>query len=252
MSVIGMRALRMSIVILSDIHSNLESFQAVIRDFSEEQVDQVLFLGDIVGYGADPDRCIETLRGLAPRVVAGNHDWAAVGLTDTGYFNPVAEAAVTWTADIITADHAAFLRTLPLSLSLPGILLVHATPHQPEAWNYIFSPDDAATCFKYFDQQLCFTGHSHYPTAFVRDQEGTVSVIRDSTFTLLDSCRYLINVGSVGQPRDGDPRAAYGIYKPEESSFILRRVPYDIRRTQKKIRAAGLPSFLASRLAEGR
>jgi diadenosine tetraphosphatase ApaH/serine/threonine PP2A family protein phosphatase len=241
----------MSMVILSDIHSNLESFQAVLKDLSHEQVDQVLFLGDIVGYAADPDQCIEILRGLTPHIVAGNHDWAAVGLTEIGYFNPMAQAAVEWTAGIITADHASFLKDLPLTGCLPGILLVHATPYQPEAWDYIFSPDDAAQCFRHCDQKICFTGHSHYPISFAKDQEGNISVIRDSTFTLLDSCRYLINVGSVGQPRDGDPRAAYGIYKPEDATFSLKRVPYDIKRTREKIIAAGLPSFLASRLTEG-
>jgi diadenosine tetraphosphatase ApaH/serine/threonine PP2A family protein phosphatase len=242
----------MSTVILSDIHSNLESFQAVLKDISHEQVDQVLFLGDVVGYAADPDGCIEVLRGLAPYMVAGNHDWAAVGLTDTGYFNPMARAAVEWTAGVITSDHAAFLKDLPLTKDLSGMMLVHATPYQPEAWDYIFSLDDAAQCFRHCDQQICFTGHSHYPISFVQDQEGNISVIQNSTLTLLDACRYLINVGSVGQPRDGDPRAAYGIYKPEEATFSLKRVPYDIKRTREKIIAAGLPPFLASRLAEGR
>ena len=242
----------MSIVILSDIHSNLESFQAVLQDFSRERVDQVLCLGDVVGYAADPDQCIETLRGLTSHVVAGNHDWAAVGLTDIGYFNPVARAAIEWTASSITADHSAYLKGLPLTLCLRGMLLVHATPCQPESWDYIFSLDDAAMSFHHFDQQVCLTGHSHYPIAFAQDKEGTISVIWDSTFTLLESHRYLINVGSVGQPRDGDARAAYAIYKPEEASFTLRRVSYDITRTQGKIVAAGLPSFLAARLAAGR
>ncbi len=242
----------MSIVILSDIHSNLEAFKAVLTDLAQEQVDQVLFLGDIVGYAADPDQCIEILRGLTPQAVAGNHDRAAVGLADTAYFNPVARVAVEWTAGIITADHAAFLKTLPLTASLPGMLLVHATPYRPERWNYVFSLEDAAQCFRHCEQPICFTGHSHYPMFFVQDRQGIISVIRDLTFTLLDSCRYLINVGSVGQPRDGDPRAAYGIYKPEEASFHIKRVPYDIKRTQEKIIAAGLPPFLAERLTEGR
>ena len=242
----------MSTVILSDIHSNLEAFQAVLQDISHEQVDQVLFLGDIVGYAADPGPCIETLRGLTPHMVAGNHDWAAVGLTDIVYFNPVARAAIEWTAGSITAEHASFVKGLPLTRSLPGMLLVHATSYQPEAWDYIFSLDDAAQCFRNCDQQICFTGHSHYPISFTQDETGDISVIGSASFTLLDSCRYIINAGSVGQPRDGDPRAAYGIYNPEEASFHIKRVPYDIKRTQEKIIAAGLPSFLASRLAEGR
>jgi diadenosine tetraphosphatase ApaH/serine/threonine PP2A family protein phosphatase len=242
----------MGMVILSDIHSNLEALQAVLKDISHEQVDQVFCLGDIVGYAADPGQCIEILRGLTPHMVAGNHDWAAVGLTDAGYFNPGARAAVEWTAGIITADHAACLKGLPLTGSVPGMLLVHATPCHPQAWDYIFSLDDASQSFAHCDQQICFTGHSHCPISFVQDREGNISVIRESTFTLLDSCRYIINVGSVGQPRDGDPRTAYGIYKPEDASFRLKRVPYDIKRAQEKIIAAGLPSFLAARLAAGR
>jgi diadenosine tetraphosphatase ApaH/serine/threonine PP2A family protein phosphatase len=242
----------MSIIILSDIHSNLEAFQAVLQDIAHERVDQVLFLGDIVGYTADPGECIEILRGLAPHMVAGNHDWAAVGLTNIDYFNPVARAAIEWTAGIISADHATFLKNLPLTRSLPDMLLVHATPYQPEAWDYIFSLDDAAQCFRHGDHQICFTGHSHYPISFMQDRGGDISVIRSNSFTLLDSCRYLINVGSVGQPRDGDPRAAYGVYKPEEASFHIKRVHYDIKRTREKIIAAGLPPFLAERLQEGR
>jgi diadenosine tetraphosphatase ApaH/serine/threonine PP2A family protein phosphatase len=242
----------MSIIILSDIHSNLEAFQAVLKDMAHEQVDQVLFLGDIVGYAADPGPCIETLRGLTPHVVAGNHDWAAVALTDADYFNPEARAAVEWTAEHITDDHTSFLKALPLTRRLPGMLLVHATPYGPDAWHYIFYLDDASRSFMHFEQQICFTGHSHYPISFARDHEGRISVIRDSSYTLLDSYRYLINVGSVGQPRDGDPRAAYGIYNPEDASFHIKRVPYDIKRTREKIIAAGLPPFLASRLEEGR
>ena len=242
----------MSIVILSDIHSNLESFQAVLKDCSREEVDRFSFLGDIVGYGADPDPCIETLRGLTSHIVAGNHDWAVAGSTETDYFNPAAQTAVFWTAGTISASNASFLTALPLTISLPGMLLVHATPYQPETWDYIYSLSEASRSFTCFDQQICFTGHSHTPISFVQDEEGTVSVLTGTTFTLHDSCRYLINVGSVGQPRDGDPRAAYGIYNPENASFVLKRVPYDIKRTQEKIRAAGLPTFLASRLAAGR
>jgi len=164
----------------------------------------------------------------------------------------VARAAIKWTAGSITADHAAFLKGLPLTVSLPDILLVHATACQPEAWDYIFSMEDASQCFRHCDQHICFIGHSHYPISFAQDEEGDISVLGSASFTLLDSCRYIINVGSVGQPRDGDPRAAYGIYKPEEASFHIKRVPYDIKRTRGKIIAAGLPPFLAERLEEGR
>jgi diadenosine tetraphosphatase ApaH/serine/threonine PP2A family protein phosphatase len=242
----------MKYALLSDIHSNLEAFQAVINDLESEHVDHVCFLGDIVGYGADPDQCIDLLRGLTSRVVAGNHDWAAVGLTDTTYFNPAAKSAIDWTSEQISPSHRKFLKNLPLTHMLPPIQLVHATPSKPEAWNYLFSLREASDSFNNCEQQICFIGHSHSPVVFVENREGKVSVLPDSSFQVRDEHRYIINVGSVGQPRDDDPRAAYGIYDSEKSSFTLKRVVYPVEDTQKKIVEAGLPPFLASRLSEGR
>ena len=242
----------MKYALLSDIHSNLEAFQSVIEDLEREQVEQVCFLGDIVGYGADPDRCIDLLQGLTSRIVAGNHDWAAVGLTDTTYFNPAAKSAIDWTSEQISPSHRKFLKKLPLTHMLPPIQLVHATPSKPETWDYIFSLREALDGFNHCEQQICFIGHSHSPVAFVENREGKVSLLPDSSFQVRDEHRYIINVGSVGQPRDGDPRAAYGIYDVGDSSFTLKRVAYPIEDTQKKIVEAGLPPFLASRLSEGR
>lgn len=242
----------MKYAILSDVHSNLEAFQAVIKDLSNENIDQAFFLGDIAGYAADPNRCIETLQELTPFVVAGNHDWATVGLTDSSYFNPVAKAAIDWTIRNITASHQEFLKKLPLIQNHHNLTLVHATPYQPAVWNYIFSLDEASHSFHYYDHQICFIGHSHTPVAFEQNEEGRTCVFYDTTFSLRDSRRYIINVGSVGQPRDGDPRAAYGIYNPDDSRFILKRIPYNIERAQKKIIEAGLPHFLALRLASGK
>jgi diadenosine tetraphosphatase ApaH/serine/threonine PP2A family protein phosphatase len=242
----------MKYALLSDIHSNLEAFQAVIKDLEYEQVDHVCFLGDIVGYGADPDQCIDLLQGLTSRVVAGNHDWAAVGLTDTTYFNPVAKSAIDWTSEKISPSHRKFLKTLPLTHLLPPIQLVHATPHKPETWNYIFSLKEALNGFNNCAHPICFIGHSHSPVAFVEKREGKVSLMPDRSFQIRNEHRYIINVGSVGQPRDGDPRAAYGIYDSENTSFTLKRIAYPIEDTQKKIVEAGLPPFLASRLSEGR
>ena len=241
----------MKYAILSDVHSNLEAFQAVLADLSQEKVDQTFFLGDIVGYGADPDQCIELLQGLTTSAIAGNHDWAAIGLTEYTYFNPVARAAIEWTSGNITGEHQEFLKKLPLTQNHHNLTLVHATPYEPEAWHYIFSLEEAHVSFQYHDRQICFLGHSHTPIAFKQNEEGRSSVLPDTTFTLEGSQRYIINVGSVGQPRDGDPRAAYGIYDPDEPCFTLRRIPYNIKRAQEKIIAAGLPHFLAQRLALG-
>ena len=241
----------MKYALLSDIHSNLEAFQAVLQDLAKEKVDDVFFLGDIVGYGADPGRCIELLQELTTHSIAGNHDWAAVGLTGTEYFNPVAKTAIEWTAGKITACQQTFLAQLPLTKNYPPVTLVHATPHHPEAWDYLLSCEEASHSFTNGDQQICFIGHSHTPITFVEDKEGMISVLSDTTFTLKDAHRYIINVGSVGQPRDGNPQAAYGIYHADDARFILKRIPYTIERAQEKIIEAGLPPFLASRLAEG-
>jgi len=241
----------MRYAILSDVHGNLEAFQAVLKDLSQEKIDQDFFLGDIVGYGADPNQCIEILQERTPLVVAGNHDWATVGLTDFSYFNPVAKAAIEWTAREIKVNQQEFLKNLPLIQIQNNLTLVHATPYQPAAWNYIFSLQEASLSFHYYDQQICFIGHSHTPIAFAQNGEGKTHILPDTTFTLKDSHRYIINVGSVGQPRDGDPRAAYGIYNPDDSLFILKRISYDIEGAQKKIIEAGLPHFLALRLALG-
>jgi diadenosine tetraphosphatase ApaH/serine/threonine PP2A family protein phosphatase len=242
----------MKCALLSDIHSNLEAFQAVIKDLECQKVDHVCFLGDIVGYGADPGQCIDLLQNLTHLVVAGNHDWAAVGLTDTTYFNSAAKSAIDWTSEQLSSSHRTFLETLSLTHLLPPIQLAHATPRKPETWDYIFSLKAAADGFTNCEQQICFIGHSHSPVAFVKNRESKVSLLPDSSFQIRDEHRYIINVGSVGQPRDGDPRAAYGIYDSDESSFTLKRVVYPIEETQKKILEAGLPPFLASRLSEGR
>ena len=262
----------MKYALLSDIHSNLEAFQAVVKDLTKEKVDDVFFLGDIVGYGADPVRCIKMLQKLTTHIIAGNHDWAAVGRTETDLFNPVAKTAIEWTALQITPRQQAFLTQLPLIKNYPHSTLVHATPHHPEDWNYLLSLKEASQNFTCGDQHICFIGHSHTPITFVQDhedkinkstiyykkspfvknKEGAISHLHNATFTLKDGHRYIINVGSVGQPRDGNPHAAYGIYHADDARFTLKRIPYAVERAQKKIIAAGLPPFLASRLAEGR
>jgi predicted phosphodiesterase len=241
----------MKYALLSDIHGNVEAFQAVLGNLEREKVDQVFFLGDIVGYGADPEECIKLLEGLTTWVVAGNHDWASVGLTDYSNFNPVAKTAIEWTKRKLSVPYQHYLTHLPLLLTCHNVTLVHASPYHPEEWNYVFSLSEASFNFCCYEQQICFIGHSHRPIAFEQDKEGRIALLSYTSFTLKDSHRYIINVGSVGQPRDGDTRAAYGIYDLDQSRFTLKRIPYDITGAQKKIIEAGLPHFLALRLAEG-
>lgn len=237
--------------IFSDIHSNLEAFQAVLEAFAGERIDRYLFVGDIVGYGASPRECIEELRRLDPVSIAGNHDWAAVELLDTIYFNPHARAAVLWTSQNITNKDKEFLRSLELVSQQERLTLVHGSLCNPEQFRYIFDIPSAEETFALMQTKICFIGHSHVPVIFIK--EG-----RSSTFTFQTEIRlknqwyYIVNTGSVGQPRDGNPKACYVIYDTESEVVRIKRISYDIRRAQDKIIEAGLPRILAERLSLGR
>ena len=237
--------------ILSDIHGNLEAFRAVIQDLRNEGVDQVACLGDVVGYGADPNECLAFLRELTEGVVAGNHDYGAVGLTDIQAFNSAAQAAIQWTREELSGENLAFLRQLPLCRQRGGTTFVHATPHRPHEWNYIFTFPEAEEGFRALAGDLAFVGHSHSPLILAQEAGGEVKVLSPEEATLEESRRHMINVGSVGQPRDNNPRAAYGLYEEVGRKYLLKRVPYDVQGAQKKILKAGLPPFLAERLSRG-
>jgi predicted phosphodiesterase len=237
--------------ILSDVHGNLEALQAVLADLRREGAERIAFLGDAVGYGADPGECLLLLRERAEFLVAGNHDWGAVGLTDVSYFNTAAKSAVLWTAGELAEEDRAFLLRLPLVHQAGGITFVHATPHEPGEWNYIFTYPEAECAFGAWTGELAFFGHSHRPVILAKGGKGSVNSLEGKAAVLEKGSRYIINVGSVGQPRDGNPQAAYGLYDEGERRFLLKRVPYDIPGAQKKIIRAGLPASLARRLAEG-
>jgi diadenosine tetraphosphatase ApaH/serine/threonine PP2A family protein phosphatase len=241
----------MKIAVMSDVHGNLEAFQSVIASFSNHGVEKVMFLGDIVGYGANPNECIELLTSICEDNIAGNHDYAAVGKTDITYFNPHARKAILWTSDVLSQANKRFLAALPLSATLPHGILVHSTPQHPELWDYIISVSEARIHFRNFTQHLCFVGHSHRPGIFMLDRSGAVSFADLASITLKEDSRYIINVGSVGQPRDGNPLASYGLYDTTTQQYRLIRVAYNIALAQQKILAAGLPPFLAERIAVG-
>jgi predicted phosphodiesterase len=242
------------LAVLSDIHGNLEALEAVLDHVEGQSVDQVVCLGDIVGYGADPNLCLDRIRQVARKAVAGNHDYAAVGLTDPSGFNRPAREAIRWTSPMLLHDHRRYLEGLPLTLTIPEVeaTLVHATPSRPEDWYYLFSRVDAVEEFGAFKTLCCFVGHTHLPVVFVEGPGGDVSAGDMDRLQLEEGYRYLINVGSVGQPRDGDPRSAYIVVDWEASMCRLHRVEYDFRKTQNKILQAGLPPILAERLAHGR
>jgi diadenosine tetraphosphatase ApaH/serine/threonine PP2A family protein phosphatase len=236
--------------ILSDVHANLEALRAVLAD-AASRADGLLCLGDSVGYGADPVACIEIVDRRARAIVAGNHEHGVAGLLDLEWFNGWARAAAEWTRQRLDDDHRAWLGALPLSYELGDATLVHASPEAPDEWEYLVTPDDGWAAFPFFATRWCFVGHSHVPGAWSLGSSGPDFEPRPSLVTAEAGRRYLVNVGSVGQPRDRDPRAAYAVWDVEAGRVELRRVPYDVQAARDKILAAGLPRFLADRLAAG-
>ena len=240
----------MRYALISDIHGNLQALRAVLKTLENCQIDQYLCLGDVVGYGANPNECVRLVRNLTDKTVAGNHDYAAVGLTDISNFNPHASEAVRWTARHLSEENKQYLKTLPLWLKVGSSNLVHSTPQRPELWDYILSPYDALTAFSYFEGDICFVAHSHRPMTFIQGPGGLQWDFSDRIQILSDS-RYIINTGSIGQPRDRDPRACFALLDTETSEVRIQRVEYDISGAQAAIRAAGLPEILADRLQYG-
>jgi diadenosine tetraphosphatase ApaH/serine/threonine PP2A family protein phosphatase len=234
--------------ILSDIHGNLEALDAVLGD-AAQRVDTILCLGDIVGYGADPAACVERVADRAHAVVAGNHEHGVTGLLDLGWFNPRARVAAEWTRRRLDGDHRAWLR--PLTFHVDDATLVHASPVHPAEWDYLVSAEDGYEAFAAFATRLCFVGHSHLPGFWSIGSSGPGHEPRGEEIGLERGRRYLVNVGSVGQPRDGDPRAAYAVWDVDAHRVTIRRVPYDLAAARRKILAAGLPRSLAERLSIG-
>jgi predicted phosphodiesterase len=245
---------RMRIAVLSDIHANLPALEAVAADLPP--VDQVWVLGDIVGYGPQPNEVIAALQEMGARSVLGNHDGAAIGTVDPAYFNPDARAAIEWTADVVDANSRAYIASLPEVRRDGQITAVHGSPRDP-IWEYITGPAVAAPNFAAFDTRLCLFGHTHLPIAFCA-ADGGVEVIQGvpGATVRLEGARSLLNPGSVGQPRDGLRDAAYAILETddagEDDRFEFRRVRYEIERTQARMRDVGLPPRLVERLSYGR
>ena len=233
----------MRIAIISDIHANLEALETSLEIIRANAVETIVCLGDIIGYGASPNECIELVHATTPHVLMGNHDEAAIHLEKTEYFNPFARIAAEWTNQELTPEHAEFIQKLPFKLEMHNMLFVHSSPFEPEEWHYILSSADAQFNFAYFTQPLCLIGHSHVPGIYCEDVF-TREVVRGKTF--------LVNVGSVGQPRDNDWRLSFGIFDTEKWSYTNIRAEYDVKKAADKIRKAGLPRALADRITVGR
>ena len=240
----------MRFAILSDIHSNLEAFEAVLADARARECTQFVCLGDVVGYNANPQECVERVREMDCPIVKGNHDEQASLVESSRDFNELAEHAIEWTRDNLTEEDKEWLRGMRFQRQVRDFTIVHATLDTPAQWGYVFNNLDAAASFTYQHTAVCFFGHTHVPMAFIRD-EG-IKRVRIEQLRIDMTKKYFINTGSVGQPRDADWRAAYCIYDLDKNVVEQRRVKYDLATAQKKIIKAGLPRLLAERLAIGR
>lgn len=241
----------MRYAILSDVHANLGALRAVLAD-AADQVDAILCLGDVVGYGAEPEGCIELVAERCQVVVAGNHEHAVAGLMALEWFNPYARAAAEWTRERLDDDHRTWLASLPLVREWEEATLVHASPRHPDEWQYVIAAEDGFRAFASFTTRLCFVGHSHLPGVWVEGSWGRRHHLGPVDVAIEPGCRYLVNVGSVGQPRDRDARAAWALWDAEAKRIRIRRVPYDVTATRARIVTAGLPAFLGDRLGQGR
>jgi diadenosine tetraphosphatase ApaH/serine/threonine PP2A family protein phosphatase len=242
----------MSAAILADIHSNATALMAVLEDIDRRGgADELWLLGDIVGYGPDPHRCIDILRHFTCFGVIGNHDLAALDKAPLNLFAPDAAEAIRWTIRQLSADDALFLSRLPERLERGSFIIVHGSPRRP-VWEYLLSISIARENFATLSTPYCFVGHTHAALGFKKDPEGVSAIhLTENIGLALGKTPLILNPGSVGQPRDGDPRASYAIYYPEDGMFKLHRVVYDIAAVQDRMLKAGLPARLASRLAHG-
>ncbi len=240
----------MKFAILGDIHANLEAFDAVMADAEAQGCTHHVCIGDVVGYNANPHECVARLQELNCPVVKGNHDEEASAETEIVGLNPLAQAALEWTRKALTDEDKTWLRNLRLVRQVRDFIIVHATLDTPTGWAYVMNKLDAMASFSYQFTQACFFGHTHTPRVYVKGI--TVSLENTELIHIEPGRKYFINVGSVGQPRDGDWRSAYAVYDHDTQHIYIRRVPYDLATAQKKIRAAGLPEPLAERLALGK
>ena len=232
----------MRIGIISDIHGNLPALETVLEELKKRNADVVYCLGDTVGYGPFPNECVNLVRERCAQVLKGNHDSGLVGETPLEDFNQHGLKAIVWSQKQVTRENQEYLRGLPFTAVENSLTLAHSSPFSPEAWTYILSMRAAKENFAAFSTNLCFIGHTHVPV--IVGEDSSINKFKKNG-------RFIINVGSVGQPRDGNPDAAMGMYDTELGVYNLVRVPYDVERTAKAIIDAQLPEFLATRLSQG-
>lgn len=251
----------MKIAILSDIHSNLEALEKSFFILSKKKVDEIVCLGDIVGYGANPKECLKLARENIKYIVLGNHDQVACDLTNISDFNRYAAEAALWTHKILSSDEKDFFKNLTYNIFIENLMFVHSSPYKPEKWYYITNVQEATFCFKHFENKICFIGHSHIPEIFSdSDKKSSIhpaNIVTEKDYvsylySLDKENKYIINVGSVGQPRDLDWRLSFGVFDTENWIYENIRAEYDVDRAASKIYEAKLPRYLGDRLLLGK
>ena len=238
--------------IFSDVHSNLQALESFLKIIDKIKPHRIICLGDIVGYGANPQECIEKVSRVSHQILAGNHDWACCGKFSLSYFNAYAYEAILWTASMLNSWQKEFLCKLPLIFEEKEYIFVHASLDKPGEFNYIFSPQDASLTFSKMEKKkICFIGHTHLPGVFSKDSKGGINYIYKKEIELYDNHIYIVNVGSIGQPRDGNPCGCFCLF--DERHFIVRfiRFEYNVKEAQIEILSKGLPQILAQRLGGG-
>ncbi|MFH1784342.1 MAG: metallophosphoesterase [bacterium] len=247
----------MRYALISDIHSNLPALEAVLGHLEFQRIDAYICCGDIVGYGPWPNECVNIMKELAQKtklfMVVGNHDWAAVELEDISKFNEDARQAIIWTRGQLSPENKQYLKELPYILQEPAFTVVHGSPYDPLD-EYVLDEKVFKRSLEYLKTELCFIGHTHKPFSFFAGAEMGIGgeALADEVMILLDDmARHMVNIGSVGQPRDSDARACFGIFDDQEKNIIIKRIEYDILKTQEKMKEYGLPVFLVERLNKG-
>jgi diadenosine tetraphosphatase ApaH/serine/threonine PP2A family protein phosphatase len=238
--VYGRREVR--IALISDVHSNLEALTRALEFIDAQGVDDIVCLGDTVGYGANPNECLTLVRSRCSTILLGNHDAAGIDLFVANHFTLSARLSAVWTSSVLLDEHKAFLKNLPYSKSRGDLFFSHASPFEPAEWRYVVSEIDTREAFSAFTERLCFIGHSHIPVIFSE---------RGITSSVLPTGRFIVNVGSIGQPRDGNPNLSFGIFDTASESYQTIRLGYDTDPAAEKIRKVGLPQALADRLYRG-
>ena len=237
--------------IISDVHSNLQALEAVFEDLEGKGVEECVCLGDIVGYGPNPNECVDLIREKCSITVKGNHDEVDNEDLVNDKFNESAKKGFFWTQENLTQENKDWLNALPYHFKKYGCLLVHANPMNPKGWKYVTDLAIAEDCFDYFDESVCFLGHTHVPF-IVKNEDGETHLMQEKEFQIEYDEKLLVNVGSVGQPRDKNPKASYAIFDSKKQKLTLHRVEYDFKKTQSIMLELGLESRNIERLEKGR